>query len=476
MKTFKTFLLEEKVNKDKWKSMLSSTPELQSAIEVLNILSDFGDAYIVGGAVRDIVLGDNIDDVDIATNVPLEKIENLFTSHNIGKSKDFGIVTIKHNGHNFEVAQFRSDGNYTDGRRPDTIKIVKDFKDDASRRDFTINAMAIDKDGNIIDHFGGKKDIKNKVIKTVRDAKERFEEDKLRLLRAVRFAAKLGFELEPETKKAIQNMSGDITKVVKERIGKEFKKVAGYGGKKLAKFIHILDEVDMLDKILPELSKLIPLKHKESNHPEGGPFLHTLKALEHSDYKDAITNLAILFHDIGKSVTLGYKDDDKDQPTYFGHDKSGSTMFDSIAKKLDISNKEKEPIKFAIENHMKFHRLHDMNSKKIAKLIQDPNFKVLKDVAYADWMSRGKGHKQDEWERALRIIDKVRSNLDKFKDRPAQQKLVDGNDVMKWTGLSQGKELGNLIKDASEWVLDRMSNGIETTSDDIKEYILKIKN
>ena len=266
---FKNFYIKESEAIKDFSEYQHKNPYLKKAVEVLKILEEHGKAYIVGGAVRDIVLGKDFDDVDIATNVPMDKIEELFPTHDIGANKDFGVVVIEYKGENIEVAQFRSDGTYTDGRRPDKIEIVPDFKDDASRRDFTINSLGLDSDGNIIDYFDGMKDIKNKVLRTVGNPSDRFGEDYLRMLRAIRFSTRLGFKLDPETKKAIKNGSANINDIAGERIQKEIVKMAKQEGTKFADAIVELDETGLLDEILPEIVKLKEFKHNLKFHPEG---------------------------------------------------------------------------------------------------------------------------------------------------------------------------------------------------------------
>lgn len=267
----------------KWNEYVDRIPMLKKGVEIITRLEKEGGpdarAYIVGGAVRDIITGEKEpDDIDIATNVSVDKIEQIFgKSHDIGKNKEFGIVIVTIDGEDFEVANFRSDGKYSDGRRPDSIKIEMDFKTDAGRRDFTINAMGVDKDGNIIDYFDGQKDIKNKVIRTVGDPDQRFGEDYIRMLRAVRFGSRLGFKISDETMEAIQKLAQNISPkqpgqekgVAGERIYKEFKKMAEQEGPKFADALEMLDKSGMLQYILPEVAKLKEFKHSVEHHPEG---------------------------------------------------------------------------------------------------------------------------------------------------------------------------------------------------------------
>lgn len=212
------------------KIQLPSNPQLNAALSALDILSKHGEAYLVGGCVRDLVMGIEPHDYDISTNVPMDTIESLFNSHDIGKNKDFGIVVIKHNGYIFEVANFRQDGDYSDGRHPNSIKLGVTFQEDTSRRDFTINALGMDRDGNIIDYHGGLKDIENKVIQTVGCPRHRFQEDALRMIRAIRFGARFGFTIDPNLLAEIVNMRGDILKISRERIKDELMKISSYGG------------------------------------------------------------------------------------------------------------------------------------------------------------------------------------------------------------------------------------------------------
>jgi len=266
--SFKKYL--EAITKfDQWQEYIDRIPMLEVGVEILKILEEYGDAYIVGGAVRDIVSGNKEpDDIDIATNVPMDKIEELFRSHDIGKNKDFGIVVINYKEFEFEIAQFRSDGTYTDGRRPDSIEIEMSFEKDAERRDFTINAMAIDSDGNIVDHFEGMEAIQSKILKTVGDPNQRFKEDYLRIMRMARFAARLDYTIDSNSMVAAKNHASNITKISQERILQEIIKAAKQSGDKFATYLEILNDADILKFILPELIDLKSIEHTKETHPE----------------------------------------------------------------------------------------------------------------------------------------------------------------------------------------------------------------
>lgn len=449
MKSFKSIITEDK---NRWNEYIKSNKMLAAGVDALKILTKGKyKAYIVGGTVRDIVLGDNPHDVDIATNMPIEEIEKLFKAYDIGKSKDFGIVSVKHNGFDFEVAQFRADGKYLDGRRPESVEIVSDFEGDANRRDFSINAMGIDKDGNIIDFFDGKKDIKNKVIKAVGNPAERFKEDRLRMMRAARFASKLDFEIEKETMDAMVDQAGFIQDIAMERVRDELLKTAGYGGKEFAKMIEILDAAGILKVILPEVVQMKKFEHDPKHHPEGGVWAHTLEALKKSRTKDPVANLAILLHDIGKTVTYAKKEDG--MPSYFKHAQEGLDLIDVIADRLKLSNDDKKKIVFATLNHMKIHDITKMSNAKIIELIRDKNFDFLMDVARADAESRVGLFKDEEWQAVLDKIAKVHENM-KPSEYDELKKLLNGGKIMDLLGIKPGPKLGEIINKSLEWALD----------------------
>jgi len=460
--------INEETVKD-WQKYVTSNKMLSGAISILKrIKNEKYRAYIVGGAVRDIIMGNEPKDIDIATNCPIDVLEDIWYTHNIGKSKDFGIVAVFENGYTYEIAQFRSDGKYLDGRRPEEVKIELTFKKDAARRDFTINAMAIDIDGNIIDYFDGTKDVKDKVIKTVGDPRERFGEDYVRMLRAARFSSKLGFEIDSETKNAAKDMADNVNKITKERITMELIKAASQSGYKFAKYLMILDELGILKIILPEITKLKELYHQEKHHPEAPDvFGHIIAALKVNKIEDPLVNLAILLHDVGKGVTLTWKNN---RPIYMRHAEEGIELINNIADRLKLSNIDRDKLIYVVGNHMKFFDILKMKPSKVANLVNDENFDVLVAVAKADEMCRGslsmsEKDFNDIVEKAIEIKNKWGMNgVNKT------IKLVDGNHVMELTGLKPGKKVGEIIKKTTEWIIDQ---GIKN-QDEIDKYILRL--
>jgi tRNA nucleotidyltransferase/poly(A) polymerase len=451
---FESYIVENTDDKKRFKEYLKTNGMLKASVSVLNDITKKGyKAYIVGGSVRDIILGHNPHDVDIATNMPMDELEDMYKTYDIGKSKDFGIVVVNVDGHQFEIAQFRQDGKYVDGRRPEEVTITQDFKGDASRRDFSFNAMAIDAEGNIIDYFDGKKALKNKVVQTVGNPSDRFKEDYLRMLRAARFAGKLGFDIEPKTKEAIKANKDNIKKMSVERIKDELWKMASQSGDKFANTIRILDDVGILEIILPELMKLKDFKENPIHHPEafedgqGTPFDHTMKALRKNKLEDPLVNLAILFHDIGKGATYGTKDDGSS--TFYNHGNEALDIIDTLAKRLKFSNKEKDAIIFAAVNHMKLFKGHEMKPSKIIKLVKDRNWEVLKAVSYCDDSCRTGLFDKKKFKS---VIDNMEKIAKKWGDKTAgtMVKVVDGNRVLKLTKIRPSKMVGDIIKKVTD--------------------------
>jgi tRNA nucleotidyltransferase (CCA-adding enzyme) len=470
---FTQYLNEAREQLKDWQSYIRRNKELQAGVNILNKINKAKyKAYIVGGSVRDIILGNlKPHDVDIATNMPMDELGKMFKTYDIGKSKDFGIVTVKHGGSDFEIAQFRNDGTYFDGRRPESVQITGKFKDDVERRDFTINAMGINAKGEIVDYFDGKRDIKNKVLKTVGDPYKRFGEDYLRMMRLARFASKLDFEVDKNTEKAAQKLAHNITGLAPERIKDELIKSASQSGEKFAEYIMKLDKLKLLKHILPEIVNLKWYRENLHHHPEtrgegGTVFSHVMHALKKSDSADPIKNLAILLHDVGKGVTLTHE---KGLPKYLGHAQKSVELVNSIADRLKMSNKERDALIFAVGNHMKFHNILKMKPSKIAKLVADDNWDVLVSVAKADEYARGHMFKHaGEFEK---IVDKAVGVKEKFGQKQVnkQIKLVDGKDVMRLTGLKPGPKVGKIITTVTAWIMDNNIEDKDQIEKKIKE-------
>jgi len=273
----------------------------QIVIKIIEKLHKSGfKAYIAGGAVRDMILGLEPHDYDIATNAGPEDVEKLFDKV-IPVGKEFGVVRVLVENETYEIARFREDGPYMDGRRPETIN-YSDESGDVKRRDFTMNALFYDTENdNIIDLTGGIDDIKNRIVRTVGDPYERFSEDYLRMLRAVRMAAKFNFKIDARTMESIKDLAERIREISFERIGAEVLKTFRVKNKKYA--LDLLDNSNLLYNILPEINTLKGIEHDPCIHPEGDVYQHTRKMLElYGGLSDTLT-FGIIFHDCGKALT-----------------------------------------------------------------------------------------------------------------------------------------------------------------------------
>lgn len=242
---------------------------MKDVLYIMEQLSKHGEAYIVGGSVRDIVMNIQPHDIDIATNVSMEKIEKMFKTIDIGKNKDFGVLVVRHNNISYEVAHYRCDGKYSDGRRPDEVQLTQSLEDDVKRRDFTINGMAMDLHGNVVDYVNGLEDIQNKIIRCIGDPNKRIAEDKLRMLRAIRFATRFDFTIEPITFRAIQDNAHSINDISTERIRDELYKMAEQTGECFVEAILLLKATGLLKQILPEIDCMDKYEHTITTHPEG---------------------------------------------------------------------------------------------------------------------------------------------------------------------------------------------------------------
>lgn len=452
-------------------------------INLLNkIKSLWGEAYYVGGCVRDYVMWLEPHDFDIATNVPMDLLEANFETYDIGKNKDFWVMIINYEGVSYDVAQFRADWIYSDGRHPEQVSFVKTIEEDLARRDFTINAMAFDGE-KIIDPYGGQEDIQKKKIRFVGNAADRIKEDALRILRAYRFAAKFKFDLVDED--VMDENQRSIDWLSQERITQELIKVAWYGGRELAFFIDRMYKNGIY--IIPQLqddNQFFAFPHQLRHHPEGNVYNHIIHCLcSPKQSTNYLVNLCILFHDIGKFETLEYRDW---RPTYYWHDAKGAEMMDEIGKELKLSNDDIETIKFVCKNHMYWWYLKGAKRTKKLELALHKDYDILTEVCFADEMSRlymaSETHYQEVYDEIAIELEKVKS-AQELKDKLSQ--LVDGNKIIEWLWVS-GKDVGKYLKIAQEWIIEndfktvRHKTGYplyfgiwRIEGEDVKQFILK---
>ena len=347
-------------------------PAREAATHLARCLIEAGhQAFFAGGCVRDRLLDRQPKDYDIATSAtPAETLKLFPGSNEVGAH--FGVVIAKHGGHHIEIATFRTDGSYRDGRRPESVTFSTPELD-AQRRDFTINGLFEDPEtGEVIDHVGGLCDIKAGVIRAIGNPDERFNEDGLRLLRAVRFAAILGFEIEPDTDAALKNCAHLLERISPERIRDEFSKIL-LSPRRREGLEHLVD-TRLIRHIVPEVLPMIGCDQPPEWHPEGDVYTHTCIMLEMLG-PDAPLELclAVLLHDIAKPPCRTI-DDDTGRIRFNGHDSMGAEMAETILRRLKYSNHIIDAAVPMVARHMQFMNVQQMRVAKLKRFMSTPTF------------------------------------------------------------------------------------------------------
>jgi poly(A) polymerase len=325
-------------------------------------------AWLVGGCVRDLLLGVQPKDFDVSTDARPDRILSLFpNSGRVGAH--FGVVLVRDAVAQVEVATLRSDHDYTDGRRPDSVQFESDPRQDVLRRDFTINGLLMDPfTGGVMDFAGGRADLEQRVVRAIGDPAARFREDHLRLLRAVRFAARLGFAIDPLTFGAIQRDHALILKVSAERIRDELARILTEGGARRG--FELLDKSGILADFLPEVAAMKGVEQPPEYHPEGDVWVHTLMLLEGLRDPSLTLALGALLHDVGKPPTFRVAD----RIRFDGHVDAGVRLAHAILSRLRFSNEEIERVEALVANHMKFKDLDHMRDSTLKRFLRLPDF------------------------------------------------------------------------------------------------------
>ena len=330
-------------------------------------------ALLAGGCVRDLLLGRDPCDYDVATDATPDKVIGLFPE-SIAVGAQFGVILVPRDRMKVEVATFRSDVSYTDGRRPDAVIYARSAEQDVQRRDFTINGLLMRHDnGEILDFVGGGKDMKAGIIRAIGNADKRIEEDKLRMLRGVRFAARFNFEIEPETFQSIRKHAKNIDQVSAERVRDELTKMLTEGAAGAA--FCLLDQTGLLQMVLPEIAAMKGVEQPPQYHPEGDVWVHTCMMLDGIP-QDSAATLAwgVLLHDVGKPPTFRSVAETGDRIRFDGHVEVGVRMGEEICRRLRMSNDDTAQILALIANHMKFKDATQMRASTLKKFVRMPNF------------------------------------------------------------------------------------------------------
>jgi len=386
-------------------------------------------SLLAGGAVRDHILGREPKDFDIATSARPEVVEGLFDK-TVMVGAQFGVVKVVEADGEVEVATFRADLGYLDGRRPVAVRFSGE-REDALRRDFTINGFFYDLDSEeVIDHVGGLDDLDRRSIRAIGDPRERFSEDRLRLLRAIRFASLLAFSIEDRTWEAVLELAEQVKDVSGERIRDELEKMLCQPRRELA--YHMLTDSGLMRAILPEVNEMRGCPQPPEFHPEGDVHVHTGLVLSHLREPSFTLALGALLHDIGKPPTLKHAD----RIRFNGHDKIGSEMAESICERLRLSRRQKERVTYLVARHMVFLNISVMRNASRTRLFDEEGFEELLDLCRADTLG------------SLGNLE-LHSNSKKLYEEyvaagPPTEPLLKGRDLIE-LGIEPGPKIGELL-------------------------------
>ncbi len=413
----------------------------KTAIQIIKKLRENGfEAYFAGGCVRDMLLERTPKDFDIATNALPEVVETIFQK-TIAIGKSFGVIAVISENETFEVATFREDCGYQDGRRPESIKFCAP-KEDAKRRDFTVNGMFYDPiEKKIIDFVDGQTDLKNKIIRAIGDPEKRFQEDHLRMLRAIRFTHTLGFKLDENTKESIKKLAPNIKKISAERVEQEISRTLTES-KKPGDALRDLVECELIENIIPEIMPLIGLEQPPQYHPEGDVFEHTVLMLNLMNFENVENSrelaYSVLLHDLGKATTktIGPGADGNLRIRFDGHASESAKMAELILKRLKLPNKEQKHIIKAVKDHMRFIDVPNMKNATKRKMLAEETFPLELELHRVDCL----GSHAD-----LKNYDLLLEYKKELANKPAlPTPLINGRDLIE-LGIKPGPEFKAII-------------------------------
>ncbi len=444
-----------------------------TSIQIIETLKKAGhEAYWAGGCVRDMLLGIKPKDFDIVTSAKPDEIEELL-EHTIPIGKQFGVILAIQNSHHFEIATFRSDGGYSDGRRPDAVYFTS-AKEDALRRDFTINALFYDPlEDKVIDYVEGQKDLRDRLVRFIGNPEERINEDHLRILRAVRFKNAYDMQYHPDTYQAIKKHVHLIENISKERIRDELNKMIM--GENAGQAFEELFEIGALDLLIPEMARLKGLAQPLMYHQEGDVWDHSKRALESLTNEEDDPNplpekepslalrWATFMHDIGKYETFSQ---DNERIRYDHHAEAGSETAKNILKRLNFPAKIIDRVYWLIRHHMMVVPLFEMPDGRRRHWFLQPGFEELLEVYRADAM----GTEPMDLSAYEKMKKLYRHEIAKLKLMP--KKLISGKEVMKILGISEGKDVGKILLDIRNQQLEhKIKNAKEAKAYVIDKYL-----
>src|SRR5580692_4516608 len=419
-------------------------------------------AYFVGGCVRDILLHREPADYDVATDATPERVEQIFPN-SLTVGAKFGVVVVvqepkpsdqpENAPATVEVATFRSDIGYSDGRHPDQVVYAKSAQVDVQRRDFTINGLLLDPQTNeVLDYVGGRDDLRAGVIRAIGRAEDRFREDKLRMLRAVRFAARFGYTIEPETMRAIQKLAPEINQVSAERVRDELTKLLTEGAARRG--FELLDETDLLPHLLPEVSRMKAVQQPPQFHPEGDVWIHTLLMLAGlPPHSSPTLAWGVLLHDVGKPATFTPPSGPNGRIRFDRHVEVGTVMAEQICERLHFSNDDTAQIASLVANHLKFKDVPQMKRSTLKRFVRLDRFDEHMELHRLDCSSSHRNLENYEFMRRF------------LAETPPEEvhpvRLLTGDDLIS-LGFRPGPEFREILESAEDAQLE---GSIETRDD-----------
>jgi len=435
--------------------------QLTAAVHIVKTLTDRGfEAYFAGGWVRDFVMNSSQkSDIDIATNATPDSIRKIF-GQTIGVGEQFGVMIVVKDAIPFEVATFRSDVGIKDGRHPERV-VFTDAKNDALRRDFTINGMFFNPfTEEVIDYTEGQVDIQNKIIRAIGDPAQRFSEDYLRMLRAVRFAARFGYTIEENTFRAIKDNAVYIKDISVERIFAEMSKMLT--GKNPDASLKLLHESTLLPQFLPEAENLCGIEQPPQFHPEGDVFVHTVKTLSFlPENPPAQLAWAAFLHDIGKPSVMTVSD----RIRFNNHHRSGAIMSEALLKRLKAPNALIDAVSGMVDNHMNFMNVGKMRLSTLKKFLSRPTIRDELELHRADCLA-SHGDLQNYYF--------VKERLDEFKIEEIKPKaFISGKDLIE-LGLRPGPVFGKILSDIYDLQLEERVTTKEEALEEAKKLIIAL--
>ena len=406
----------------------------RAATDVARRLRDAGfETYLAGGCVRDRLLGREPGDYDVATAAPPDVVRKMFR-RTVGVGAAFGVILVLEGDFQFEVATFRSDDAYVDGRHPSAVHFGTAEKD-AQRRDFTVNALFQDPEtGEVIDFVGGVADLKAGVIRAIGDANARIREDRLRMLRAVRFAARFGFEIEPSTLDAIRAAAPSVLDMAAERIGDEIVKMLREGCARRS--FELLDATGLLPVVLPEIAAMRGVEQSADYHPEGDVWVHTLLLLSQIPAGAPETlALGCLLHDVGKPVTAAQRDDGR--ITFYGHTDRGADMAVAVVQRLKRSRETWERVDYLVRNHLRLVSAPEMRLSTLKRMLAEDGLDELLWLARIDALASN-GDLQ-----FVMFCERRRKEIGEEAVKPPR--LLTGHDLIAM-GFEPGPRIGEVLR------------------------------